>query len=167
MINNLEQLYHDQLRDLYSAETQLIEALPQMADHAADNELKEAFSMHLKETREHRDRLQQICRRHGIEPEGEECDAMRGLIKEAKKHVGETTTGNVRDAVLIASANRVEHYEIAGYGVARSFATALGFDDDVDLLEKTLEEESEADSKVTKIATGGLFKAGVNEAAVH
>lgn len=167
MITNLEELYHDQIRDLYSAETQLIEALPEMAEHASDRDLKEAFTLHLKETREHRDRLQQLCRRHGVAPEGEECEAMRGLIKEARKHVGETTTGNVRDAVLVASANRVEHYEIAGYGVAKSFASALGFDDDAEMLDKTLDEESEADKKVTKIATGGLFSAGVNEAAIH
>lgn len=167
MINNLEQLYHDQLRDLFSAEQQLIEALPEMADHATDHDLKEAFSHHLKETRQQRDRLQQICSRHGIAPEGEDCDAMRGLVKEAKKHVSETEAGSVRDAVLVASANRVEHYEIAGYGVARSFAKALGFDDDADLLDKTLEEESEADSKLTKLATGGLFSAGVNEAAMR
>lgn len=167
MITNLKDLYFDQLRDLYSAETQLIEALPEMAQHATDTKLKEGFNMHLKETREQRDRLDQICRNHGITPGGEECEAMRGLIKEARKHAPETTVGPVRDAVLVASGNRIEHYEIAGYGVAKEFAKALGFDDDADLLDKTLDEESEADDKLTKLATGGLFASGINEEAIH
>lgn len=167
MITNLEELYRDQLRDLYSAETQLIIALPEMAVAASNSDLRERFVKHLEETREHRVRLEEICARRGIDPEGEECDAMRGLIKEAKKHVDETLTGEVRDAVLIASANRVEHYEIAAYGVTRAFAKALGYDDDAELLGDSLDEESATDEALTKIATGGLFGSGVNEAAIH
>jgi ferritin-like metal-binding protein YciE len=167
MITNLEELYRDQLRDLYSAETQLIIALPEMAVAASNSDLRERFVKHLEETREHRVRLEEICVRRGIDPEGEECDAMRGLIKEAKKHVDETLTGEVRDAVLIASANRVEHYEIAAYGVTRAFAKALGYDDDAELLGDSLDEESATDEALTKIATGGLFGSGVNEAAIH
>jgi len=167
MITNLEQLYYDQIRDLYSAETQLITALPEMAANATNKELKEAFEMHLEETRTQRGRLEKICARHGMTPEGEECDAMRGLVKEAKKHVTDTTPGDVRDAVLIASANRVEHYEIAAYGVAKTFAKCLGFSEDASLLDESLDEESAADDKVTKIATGGLFTSGVNQAAVR
>lgn len=167
MITNLEQLYFDQLRDLYSAETQLVAALPGMAANAANIDLREAFSKHLGETRDQHARLNQICTAHGISPEGEECDAMRGLIKEARKHLQDTAGGDVRDAVLIASANRVEHYEIAAYGVARAFARVLGFDEDVELLDQSLEEEAAADRAVTKIATGGLFSSGVNEAAAH
>lgn len=167
MITNLEQLYFDQLRDLYSAEKQLIASLPEMAQHASSEDLREAFTKHLEQTRTHRQRLQEICDRHGIDPEGEECDAMRGLVKEAGKHVTDTTPGSVRDAVLIASANRVEHYEIAAYGVAKAFADCLGFHEDVSLLSETLQEEGDADQIITRIATGGLFRSGVNEAAVH
>lgn len=167
MINNLQQLYHDQLRDLHSAETQLISALPEMASNATDPDLREAFSKHLDETHEHKRRLETICAGMGIDPAGEDCDAMRGLIKEAKKHVAGTTPGDVRDAALIACANRVEHYEIAAYGVAKAFADALGYDEAFRLLGDTLQEEGDADKVLTKIATGGLFSRGVNQEAIH
>jgi ferritin-like metal-binding protein YciE len=167
MITNLDELYCDQLRDLYSAETQLIAALPEMAAAASDSDLRDGFKKHLEETREQRVRLDTICARRGISPEGEDCDAMRGLIKEAKKHLGETVAGDVRDAVLIASANRVEHYEIAAYGVTRAFAKALGYDDDAKLLGESLDEEAATVDALTKIATGGLFSSGVNVAAIH
>ena len=165
MINNLEELYYDQIRDLYSAETQLLNGLQEMASNASSPELREAFSNHLEETRHHVERLQEIAQRHNFDCEGTTCEAMRGLIREARSHISETQTGDVRDAVLIASANRVEHYEIAGYGVARSFADCLGFDDDSNTLEATLDEESKADQTVTKIATGGLFGKGINQSA--
>lgn len=167
MINNLQQLYIDQLRDLFSAETQLIAALPDMAANATDEGLRDAFNHHLDETRTQRARLQEICGFHSAAPEGEDCDAMRGLIKEATKHVANTEMGSVRDAVLIASGNRVEHYEIAAYGVARAFAECLGYDEDVRLLTKSIEEEGAADQTLTKIASGGLFRQGVNEEATH
>lgn len=167
MITNLEQLYIDQLRDLYSAEKQLVAALPEMASHASHEELRDAFNHHLQETKEQQARLRQIFDRHGLDPEGEDCDAMRGLIKEAGKHITDTSPGSVRDAVLIASANRVEHYEIAAYGVAKAFAGCLGYHDDVKLLAETLEEEGEADKTITRIATGGLFRSGVNEEALR
>lgn len=165
MISNLEELYYDQIRDLYSAETQLINSLQEMASNAASPELREAFSNHLEETRHHVERLRDIGQRHNFDCDGTTCEAMRGLIREAKSHISETETGNVRDAVLIASANRVEHYEIAGYGVAKSFADCLGFNDDRDTLDATLDEECEADKTLTKIATGGVFGSGVNRAA--
>ncbi len=167
MITDLEQLYFDQLRDLYSAEKQLVAALPEMAANASSKELREAFDHHLRETREQQRRLDEIFSRHGVDPSGEECDAMRGLVKEANKHVASTNSGNVRDAVLIASANRVEHYEIAAYGVAKAFADCLGYHEDVKQLDATLEEESRADDTITRIATGGLFRKGVNEAAMR
>lgn len=167
MITNLDELYCDQLRDLYSAENQLIAALPEMAAAATNTDLREGFTRHLEETRSQHARLATICARRGISPEGEDCDAMRGLIKEAKKHLGDTVAGDVRDAVLIASANRVEHYEIAAYGVARAFAEALGYGDDAELLGESLDEEAAADEALTKIATGGLFSSGVNAAAIH
>jgi ferritin-like metal-binding protein YciE len=167
MINNLQQLYHDQLRDLHSAETQLISALPEMASNATDPDLREAFSNHLEETHEHKRRLETICAALGIDTAGEDCDAMRGLIKEAKKHVAGTSPGDVRDAALIACANRVEHYEIAAYGVAKAYADALGHDEAFRLLGDTLQEEGDADKVLTKIATGGLFSRGVNQEAIH
>ena len=167
MITNLEQLYIDQLRDLYSAETQLITALPEMAGNSSHEELRDAFNHHLDETRTQRARLEEIFGIHGVTPEGEECDAMRGLIKEANKHVANTAEGSVRDAGLIASANRVEHYEIAAYGVARAFAECLGYDEDARILTKSLEEEGNADQVLTKIASGGIFHSGVNKEAVR
>jgi len=166
MISNLEDLYYDQIRDLYSAETQLLEALPAMRDAASNGELKEAITGHLAETREQRDRLANICSRHGVAPEGTTCEAMRGLVKEASIHAQSVDPGDVRDAAIIACANRVEHYEIAGYGAAKAFAGVLGFNEDVDLLDQSIEEEGAADKKLTKIATGGLFADGVNKAAV-
>ncbi len=166
-INNLEELYYDQLRDLYSAEIQLVAALPEMVSNASNDELREAFSTHLVDTKGHVFRLEQLFSSHGISRDGEECDAMRGLIKEAKKHIECTTRGEVRDAVLIASANRIEHYEIAAYGATKAFAEVLGFDKAVSLLDKTLQEEGNADQVITKIATGGIFTSGINAAAVH
>ncbi len=167
MINNLEELYYDQLRDLYSAEIQLISALPVMVSHASDDELREAFANHLEQTKGHLARISRICADHGIEAQGEECEAMRGLIREAEKHLGDTEPGVVRDAILIACANRVEHYEIAAYGVARSFAESLGYDEAANLLAQTLDEESDADETITRIATGGIFTTGINEEAIR
>lgn len=165
MITNLEQLYFNQIRDLHSAETQLLGMLPQMAAHASSPALKDAFQDRLKETREHCSRLDEISDRHGIGQDAVHCEAMKGLLIETRKHLTETVPGDVRDAVLIASGNRIEHYEIAGYGVAKAFADCLGFSADSELLEETLKEESEADVAITKIATGGLFRSGVNQAA--
>lgn len=167
MITNLKELYFDQIRDIYSAETQLVTALPKMRDAATCSDLKEALSSHLEETREQVTRLLKICKAHNIAPEGENCEAMKGLLKEGDKHVANTLAGDVRDAVIIASANRVEHYEIAAYGVAKAFAGVLDFSDDVELLDDSLDEESNADKAITKIATGGLFSSGVNAGAVN
>lgn len=168
MINNLEDLYYDQLRDLYSAETQLVAAMPEMINQVSNPELRDVFNEHLEETRKHVDRLGRICTEHGIDPTGEDCDAMRGLVKEARKHLAETSPGDVRDAAIIASANRVDHYEIAAYGVAKAFAEALGFNHAANLLEDALAEEAHADKTITKIAVGGLFFAkGLNEDAIH
>lgn len=165
MITNLEQLYFDQLRDLYSAESQLIAALPDLTNSVSDPQLRKSFQKHMGETRNHRARLQDIFCRHGLNPGGEECEAVRGLIREARKHVVRTRSGSLRDAVLIAATNRIEHYEIAGYGTARAFAECLGYVDDADILGTTLEEESDADETFTRLATGGLFSRGVNELA--
>ncbi len=166
-IDNLQQLYFDQLRDLYSAENQLVAALPEMVTSSTHSELRQAFSNHLDETRNHLDRLDEIFADHGISGDGEECDAMRGLILETRKHLAATSPGDVRDALLIACANRIEHYEIASYGVAKAFAQSLGFDQAAELLDETLQEEGEADKLLTKIATGGVFGTGINQEAIH
>jgi ferritin-like metal-binding protein YciE len=165
MIQNLIQLYYDQLRDILSAENQLLESLPEMAALASNERLRETITSHLEETRAQRERLEKIFTKHGIQGAGEDCQAMRGLIKEANLHVGKTEVGPLRDAVLIASANRVEHYEIAAYGVARAFAECLEFDEDVKLLSESIEEEGAADRKLTELATGSLFRDGINERA--
>ncbi|MEO5916655.1 MAG: ferritin-like domain-containing protein [Luteolibacter sp.] len=167
MITTLDQLYFEQIRDLYSAETQLLAMLPQMAAHSTCPELRNAFKDHLQETHDHCARLGYISDRHGISHQAVSCEAMRGLLLETKKHLAETVPGDVRDAVLIASGNRIEHYEIAGYGVAKAFANCLGYGDDADLLDQTLQEEGDADATITKIATGGIFRSGVNEMASH
>lgn len=165
MIRNLEQLYYDQLRDLFSAESQLVAALPELTRHVTDDTLRRAMNGHLGQTRSQRARLQDLFCNHGLNPGGEDCEAMRGMIRETKKHLDHTVPGSVRDAVLIAALNRIEHYEIAGYGVARAFAECLGFDDDAHVLLQSLTEESEADDTLTGIAMGGMFKRGINEAA--
>lgn len=167
MIQDLNDLYQDQIRDIYSAETQLIDALPKMAASASDDDLRQAFEHHLQETREQRARLERIAASRGFNPDGDTCETMRMLVEEGEKHQASAAAGAVRDALLIATANRVEHYEIASYGVARSFANVLGYDEDARMLDESLDEESAADEKVTKIATGGLFGTGVNEAAAH
>lgn len=166
-MTTLEEVYFDQISDLKNAETQLLGILPKMAADATCPELRDAFTNHFQETQAHCDRLDVIIERHGITHLDVTCEAMRGLLIEAKKHVSDTQPGDVRDALLIASANRVEHYEIAGYGVAKAFASCLGFGDDADLLDETLQEEGAADAAITKIATGGIFRSGVNEAASH
>ena len=167
MMTTLEEVYFDQINDLRSAESQLLGILPKMAADATCPELRDAFTNHLKETQAQSDRLDVISERHGISHMEVTCEAMRGLLIEARKHMGDTQPGDVRDALLIACANRVEHYEIAGYGVAKAFASCLGFGDDADLLDATLQEEGAADATITKIATGGIFRSGVNEAASH
>ena len=166
MITNLEQLYYDQIRDIHSAESQLIGALPAMISNASSAELRKTLVHHLEETKQQKSRIEFIASAHGIILEGAECEAMRGLIRESKKHMNDALEGDVRDAVLIASGNRIEHYEIAAYGVARSFARCLDFWDDSELLDESLREESAADDAITKVAMGGIFRAGVNDAAV-
>ena len=166
-MTTLEEVYLDQINDLRSAESQLLEVLPKMASDATCPELRDAFAHHFKETQNQSKRLDVISERHGISHNEVTCEAMRGLLIEARKHLSETEPGDVRDALLIACANRVEHYEIAAYGVAKAFASCLGFGDDADLLDETLQEEGAADAAITAIATGGIFRSGVNEAASH
>ena len=151
-LKSFDELYVQQLKDLYSAETQLIDALPMMADAASHPELKRAFKDHLQETRGQKDRLDQIFRTLDKDPEGHTCQAMKGLIKEGNEIINADADDAVRDAGLIAAAQRVEHYEMAGYGTVRTFAERLGRTKDRDLLQQTLDEEGKADELLNKIA---------------
>ena len=151
-LDSLRDLMVEELRDLYSAETQLLDALPKMAEAASSNQLKSAFSDHLEETRQHVSRLERIFQQIGEKSSGETCEAMKGLIKEGEILVKAEGAPDVRDAGLIGAAQRVEHYEIAGYGTARSLARRLGESQIAETLQQTLNEEAEADKKLTSIA---------------
>jgi len=150
--HNLDELYKNELRDLYSAETQLTEALPKMVEAATSPQLKSAFEEHLAETETHVNRLEKIFDKLGEKPTGETCQAMKGLIKESEDYVKASGDDLVRDAGLIGAAQRVEHYEMAGYGTARNLAGVLGDTESAEILQATLNEEAEADAKLTSIA---------------
>jgi ferritin-like metal-binding protein YciE len=151
-LNNLESVLVLQLRDLYSAEDQLIAALPQMESAASSPELKSAFRTHLEETRGQKTRLEAIFRMLGKELESETCEAMQGLIAEGNEIIAMEGDPEVKDAALIAAAQRVEHYEIAGYGCARTFARQIGRTDVAEKLQESLDEEGNADKILTDIA---------------
>lgn len=155
-MKNLKDLFEHQLKDLYSAETQLIEALPKLQKKAKDDKLKDAFKAHLEETKEHKDRLEEICDELGIQPTGEECKAMKGLIEEAESFMKEDLDTDVIDAGVIAEAQRVEHYEISAYGTALRFAKELGHDKIARRLQETLDEEYKADDLLTEMAESRL-----------
>lgn len=155
-MKNLQELFEHQLKDLYSAESQLLKSLPRMAKNATDSKLKEAFESHLKETEEQRSRLEDICKKLDIKPGGEKCKAMEGLIKEAEGFVEEAESDEVMDAGLIAEAQRVEHYEISGYGTAVRYANELGHKDIAKILQSILDEEYNANEKLGKLAEGRL-----------
>lgn len=155
-MKTLEDLFEHQLKDLYSAETQLLKALPKMVENAKDSKLKKAFEKHLKETNTHKERLEEVCDMLDIKPGGETCKAMEGLIKEAEGFLKEKTTDDVLNAGIIAEAQRIEHYEISGYGTAVRYAQELGHKKIVTILKKTLKEEYGADDKLTEIAEGRI-----------
>lgn len=160
-MKDLKELFEHQLKDLYSAEEQLIMALPKMVENANDNKLRDAFKSHLKETKGHRQRLVEICDKLGIDPSGEKCKAMEGLIKEAEGFIKEAEADDVMDAGLIAEAQRVEHYEISGYGTAVQYAKQLGHKDIATILKETLDEEYGADEKLNQLA-----ESRINEEAI-
>lgn len=157
-MKNLKDLFEHQLKDLYSAESQLIKALPKMQKKANDEKLKKAIEKHLEETKEHKERIKEVCEELGIKPTGEECKAMKGLIEEAEHFLEEEAEKDVRDAGIIAEAQRVEHYEISGYGTVVRFAKELGHDGIAKKLQKTLDEEYKTDENLTKMAEGRLNK---------
>jgi ferritin-like metal-binding protein YciE len=151
-IKTLYDLYVDELKDLYSAENQLVQALPKMAKAASSPELQHAFENHLGQTKEHVRRIEEIFSEIDSSPKGKKCLGMEGLISEGKELMSEDIQDEVLNAALIGAAQRVEHYEIAGYGSARSHAEHLGHSRAVKLLQQTLDEEKEADQKLTQIA---------------
>ncbi|HTW49185.1 MAG TPA: ferritin-like domain-containing protein [Acidobacteriaceae bacterium] len=151
-VENLRQLLVDEMRDLYSAETQLTKALPKVAKHATDSKLKQAIEHHLQETEGHVKRLEQIFQRLGEKPTGRTCEGMKGLIAEADERMKDRGNPATLDAGLIADAQRVEHYEIAAYGSARTFAGLLGQHEVAGMLDQTLNEEKAADSTLNQIA---------------
>jgi ferritin-like metal-binding protein YciE len=148
----LKELYIDELKDLYSAETQLVKALPKLARAAASDQLRQGFEEHLEQTKGHVERLEQIFEMLDESPKGKKCKGMEGLIEEGSEVMEEDYEGGLLDAALIGAAQRVEHYEIAGYGTVRSFAELLGESEQVSLLNETLEEEKETDAKLTELA---------------
>ncbi|MFN0017657.1 MAG: ferritin-like domain-containing protein [Pirellulaceae bacterium] len=151
-LNSLQELLVDELKDLYSAENQLLKALPKMAKAASHADLKAAFEDHLEETKGQVERLETIFEKLDGSPKGKKCKAMEGLIEEGSEVIEAEGEESVKDAALICAAQKVEHYEIAGYGCARTFAQLLGLDEVADLLQETLDEEGNADKKLTELA---------------
>jgi ferritin-like metal-binding protein YciE len=163
--HSLKDVLQEQLEDLHSAETQLVAALPKMAQAAHHDELREAFQHHLEETRGHLTRVEEALGEMGVSNPTEVCKGMQGLIAEGDEMIQMQGDPTAKDAALIGAAQRIEHYEIAGYGTARQLADDCGFDGIKDLMDQNLDEESQADKLLTKIATGGMFKAGLNQQA--
>ena len=151
-LNSLEDLFVEQLQDLYDAEHQITKALPKMAKAASSSQLQQAFQMHLQQTEQQIQRLEQVFESVGQKAKGKTCEAMKGLIKEGDELMSMNAAPEVLDAGLIASAQRVEHYEMAGYGSVRTWAQQLGNQQAVQLLQQTLDEEGETDHKLTQIA---------------
>lgn len=151
-LNSLRDLLVEELRDLYNAEGQLVKALPKMAKAASHDELREGFEEHLEQTRGHVDRLERCFKILGEKAKGKTCHAMQGLVEEGKEAIEEEAADEIRDAMLIGAAQRVEHYEIAAYGTARAFAQTLGETKVADLLQETLDEEGETDKKLTALS---------------
>ena len=150
--NTLRELFVDELRDLYDAETRLVKALPKLAKASQLDELREGFEMHLEQTKEHVERIEQIMQSLDEKPTGKKCIGMVGIIQEGDEMVGEELEGSVMDAALISAAQRAEHYEIAAYGCVHAWAKELGEDEAAELLEKTLNEEKETDAKLTELS---------------
>lgn len=151
-LETLRELYIEELKDLYSAETQITKALPKLAETATNSALRQAFEHHLEETRNHVTRLEQIFQKLDESAKGKTCEGMKGLLKEGDERAKEDGDTDVLDAGLISAAQRVENYEIAAYGSARTYAELLGEKEAVRLLEQTLEEEKAADAKLTQVA---------------
>ncbi len=163
--NNLEELLVNELQDLYSAEVQLVDALPKMQEAASSPDLKEAFKKHLAETKQQVKRLETALRNLQADAAGVTCKAMKGLISEGEEILKSQAPAILKDAAIIGAAQKIEHYEIAGYGTAKAHAKMLDFDEIAELLDDTLQEEGAADKKLSKIAEGSMFVSGINKKA--
>jgi ferritin-like metal-binding protein YciE len=151
-LDTLRKLYVEELRDLYSAEGQLLKALPKMAKGASSEELKQAFEDHLEQTKDHVERLEEIFKGLDESPKGKTCHGMKGLLEEGSEILEQEGEDSVLDAGIIAAAQKVEHYEIASYGTVRTFANLLGEDEAAELLQQTLDEEGDADKHLNELA---------------
>ena len=163
-IDSLRKLYVEELKDLYSAEKQILQALPRMAKKASNAQLKAAFEEHLRQTEQQVQRLDQVFEGLGKSPRGKKCKGMEGLLEEGKEVMQEDMDDETRDAALIAAAQKVEHYEIAGYGTVRTYAQLLGEKDAVRLLQQTLDEEGQTDKKLTALAESSINVEAMSEA---
>lgn len=166
-MRNLRDLLTHELKDLYSAEQQILIALPKMIEAVSSKELREGLKKHMEETKEQVSRLELISENMNSSLWGETCRGMEGIIKEGEKILGMKADPALKDAAIIGAAQRVEHYEMASYGCAVTYARTIDLDDVADLLQKTLDEEGEANKTLTGIAEGGLFTEGVNEKAAE
>lgn len=151
-METLHELFVDELKDLWSAEKQILQALPKMIKAVGHKELKKAFRTHEKQTREHVRRLERICKALDVSPRGKKCEGMEGLLKEGSGLIRERPEQDVLDAGLLSAAQHVEHYEMAGYGTVRTWATLLGYSDHAAVLQQTLDEEGETDHLLTELA---------------
>ena len=158
-ISSLQEVYVDQLKDIYSAETQLIKALPKMAKAATDPKLKQGFLDHCEQTKGHAERIAKICSALKEKPTGKVCQATKGLVEEGGEAIKEKALPEMKDVMLIAAGQRVEHYEMAAYGSAISLAKALGLSADVKLLSQTLSEEEATDAKLSKASVPAISSA--------
>jgi ferritin-like metal-binding protein YciE len=156
LTSKLGKLFEEQLKDIYWAEKALTKAIPKMIKKTSSQELIDALESHLAETEEHVKRAEEVFSILGKEPKAKKCEAMDGLIKEAEEIMEESDEGPMRDAGIIAASQKVEHYEIASYGTLRTFASILGLDEAVEILESTLEEEKNADAKLTDVAVTAI-----------
>ena len=155
-LDTLKDLYVEELKDLYSAEKQIVKALPKMIKAAKHPELKAAFKTHLRQTGEHTKRLEMICKELGVSPRGKKCVGMEGLLEEGSELIKEKPDEDVLDAGLISAAQHVEHYEMAGYGTVRTYARQLGYEEQAQILQQTLDEEGETDHLLTDLAVARI-----------
>jgi ferritin-like metal-binding protein YciE len=164
-LDSLEKLFLEELKDIYNAEKQITRALPRMAKAAESPELQQAFTKHLKETEGQIQRLERVFKELGQAPRGKKCKGMEGLIEEGKEKLEEEGEPEVVDAALIASAQKVEHYEIASYGCLRTYAELLGFSAAAQLLQQNLQEEEATDKKLTQLGESGINQAAATAGA--
>lgn len=155
-VHNFKELFVHELQDIYDAERQIIEAMPKMVEKTTSKDLKSAFNQHLEQTKRQSLRLEKLFQRMEVEPEGEPCRGMQGLIREGENMMRNVKDPNVLNAALIAAAQRIEHYEIAGYGTARTWAEQIGDKEAARILDETLAEEKETDKRLTQLAVAHI-----------